>query len=283
MNGEDLNDALDGQASALAVPLVADSVAPPRLVYGGLDLRNPDGADQAYAAFYFDVARTGDLGRVTFEGLDAVRGSRGEHWPYHVVDHTSGDWVYLVEGAGWLPERHAYEMRHYKTPLLETHQHYLFTFHDEFIEAIAEGIWFDLADRADPLAAPSTHPLSPLPADLPGETYTSTQGLVWELQRSQHSDAELLRASRYCSQRVYQFNLTLDGATREAASIWLRTTKNGLVSRFTRPWPIGEVARAQGFAQPRDFDEQWANHLAEVAQRRRQMDKHDMKQGPCPT
>jgi hypothetical protein len=270
---DDLTDEPDGHASALAVPLVADSIASPRLVYGGLDLRHPDGADQAYSALYFEVARSGELGRVTFEGLDAVRGSRGEQWPYKVVDHAQDGWVYLVEGAGWLRERHAYEMRHYKTPLLDTHQHYLFVFHDEFVEAIAEGIWFDLADRDDQLAAPPTHPLSPLSPELPNETFASAQGLVWQLQRSPRGDAELLQASRYCSQRVYQFNLTLDGQTRESASIWVRTTRHGLVSRFTRPWPVGEVARTEGFAQPSDFAQQWETYLAEVAQRRSQMGK----------
>jgi hypothetical protein len=56
----------------LVVPLAADSVGPPRLVYGSLNLHSPGGVDQAYTALYFEVARSADLGRVTFEGLDAV-------------------------------------------------------------------------------------------------------------------------------------------------------------------------------------------------------------------
>jgi len=80
--------------------LTADSVASPRLVYGGLDLSAPEGSNE--------------LGRVTFEGLDAVRASRGEYLPFDV-------------------------------------------FHDEFAEAIAAGIWLDLADRANPFAPPGSH------------------------------------------------------------------------------------------------------------------------------
>jgi hypothetical protein len=117
------------EAHAFAVPLVADSVASPRLVYGTLDLRSPDSADQGYAALYFEVARSGDLGRVTFEGLDAVRGARGEYPPYGVDRYEPDDWVFIVQGSAWLSERHDYEMRHYATLLLDTHQHYLFAFH----------------------------------------------------------------------------------------------------------------------------------------------------------
>jgi hypothetical protein len=140
-------------AYPVEVPLTADSVGPPRLVYGGLDLFSADGRDQAYTAVYFEVAASGGLGRVTFEGLDAIRASRGEHLPFD-NDHARfrhGDWVYTVDRSPWLRERHDYETRHYATPLLETHRHYLFVFHDEFVEAIAAGIWLDLADRARPI------------------------------------------------------------------------------------------------------------------------------------
>jgi hypothetical protein len=174
---------------------------------------------------------------------------------------------------GRLRQRHAYEMRHYATPMLDTHQHYLFAFHDEFVEAIAEGIWLDLADRDDPCALPAMHPLSPLLEDLPAEEFTSADGLIWQLQRAPRTDAELIEASQWCSQRVYQFNLTLDGDSREAASIWIRTKKGALVSRITRPWPIGEVARMEGFSKPSDFAQQWETYLDEVSHRRRQMGK----------
>ncbi|GIJ30593.1 hypothetical protein Vqi01_57550 [Micromonospora qiuiae] len=259
---------------SLAVPLIANSVAsPPRLVYGALDLRTLDSTEQGYAALYFEVAGSGDLGRVTFEGLDAVRGARGEYPPYDVDRHEPADWVFVVQGSAWLRERHDYEMRHYTTPLLETHQHYLFAFHDEFVEAVAEGIWLDLVDRDNPFTVPAVHPLSPLSKDLPAENFTSTDGLRWQLRRSDRTDAELVEASRYCSQRVYQFDLTLDGASREAASIWIRTRRGRLVSRFMRPWPVGEVGHVEGLAQSGNFADQWETYLGEVAQRRRQMDK----------
>jgi hypothetical protein len=261
-------------ASVLAVPLAADSVASPRLVYGGLDLSSPDRADQAYTALYFEVEGSSDLGRVTFEGLDAVRGSRGEHLPFdaNVVRFTSGDWVFVVAGSAWLRERHDYETRHYATPLLDTHRHYLFAFHDEFVEAIAAGIWLDLADRANPFAPPVSHPLQPFDVDMPCERFTSVDGLEWELRRSPGPDTDLIRDSRYCSQRLFQFNLLLDGGNREAASVWIRTIDDVLVSRMSRPW-VGDFGHMEGFAQPEDFSQQWKAYLGEVAQRRRGMGK----------
>jgi hypothetical protein len=169
-----------------------------------------------------------------------------------------------------LRERHDYETRHYATPLFETHRHYLFVFHDEFVEAIAAGIWLDLADRAEPFAAPISHPLRSFEVDMPCDRFVSAGGLDWELRRSLRPDGDLIRDSRLCSQRVFQFNLVLDGDNREAASIWIRTVDDQLVSRISRPW-VGEFGRVEGFAQPEDFSAQWEAYLDEVAQRTRQM------------
>ncbi len=84
-------------------------------------------------------------------------------------------------------------------------------------------------------------------------------------------DSELITGSRLCSQRLYQFNLLLDGDGRESASIWLQTRNGRTVSRLVGPWPVGELARCEGVAGPGDFEDPWESHLAEVAQRRRQM------------
>ena len=254
------------------VPLVADSVASPRLVYGGLDLSSDDGRDDAYTAIYFVVAGSGSLGRVTFEGIDAVRGARGETLPYDIRQpRQAADWVFTVDESLWLAERHHYEVAHYSTPLLETHQHYTFAFHDEFVEAIAGGIWFDMADSARPFARPDQHPLARLDPGPDRERFRSPSGIEWELRRAVRGDADLARDSRLCSQRIYQLNLLLDGRSSEGASIWLRMRNGRTVSRLVRPWPGGEVAQREGIANPGDFEEQWEAYLAAVAQRRREM------------
>lgn len=258
-------------ARSIDVPLTANSVASPRLVYGGLDLAADRERDDGYAAIYFPVAGTGQLGRVTFEGLDAVRASRGEMLPYDIrTPRTRDEWVFTVDGSPWLAERHHYETEWYSTPLADTHQHYVFWFHDEFAEAIAEGIWLDIADPSRPYARPARHPLAELDPGLPGERFRSAPGIEWEVRRSPGPDQDLISGSRLCSQRLYQLNLLLDGHSREVASIWLRTRNGRTVSRLTRRWPGGELARHEGIAHPDDFLAPWESYLAEVAQRRRQ-------------
>jgi hypothetical protein len=259
-------------ARRVGVPLTADGVAPPRLVYGSLDVASGAGRDDRYTAVYFEVAGGGSLGRVTFEGLDAVRAARGETLPYDIAEPRMADaWVFTVEESQWLAERHLYEMQRYSTPLLDTHQHYVFQFHDDFVEAIAAGIWLDAADRAAPFDPPAPHPLAALAPCLPCERFRSASGIEWELRRSARPDSDLIEDSQLCSQRLYQLDLVLDGNSREAASIWLRTRNGHITSRFVRPWPSGELARHEGLAQPGDFAEPWEAYLAAVAQRRREM------------
>ncbi len=256
----------------MSVPLTADSVAPPRLVYGSLDMAPASGRDESYPAVFFEIAGSGSLGRITFEGLDAVKAARGELLPYDTAGpRTPGDWVFTVAESPWLAERHDYEMQRYSTPLLETYRHYVLQFHDEFVEAIAEGIWLDAADPSRPFDRPAQHPPDLLPGGLPGDRHRSPSGIEWELRRSPRADSELIDGSHLCSQRAWQFNLVLDGRTSEGASIWLRT-RNGLTtSRLVRPWPSGELARRDGLAQPSDFAEVWKACLAAIAERRRAM------------
>jgi hypothetical protein len=259
-------------ARAVRVPFTADSVASPRLVYGGLDLASDTGRDDSYTAIYFAVAGGGPLGRVTFEGLDAVRAARGEMLPYATITpRAAADWVFTVDASPWLAERHQYELQCYSTPLLETHQHYTFQFHDEFAEAIAEGIWLDLADPAQPYARPAQHPLAELDPGLPAERFRSASGIDWELRCAPRPEAHLVHDSGLCSQRLYQLNLVLDGRSRQGASIWLRTRNGHTISRLIRPWPAGELARRDGIARPGDFTEPWEAYLAGVAERRQKM------------
>jgi hypothetical protein len=241
-------------ARAVSVPLTADSVAPPRLVYGSLDVASGAGRDESYTAVYFEIAGSGSLGRITFEGLDAVKAARGELLPYDTAgSRTAGDWVFTVGESPWLAERHYYETKLYSTPLWKTCQHYVFQFHDEFVEAIAEGSWLGVADRSRPFGRPAQHPLDQLPSSLPCERFLSPLGIEWELRRSPRADSELIDGSHLCSQRVCQFNLILDGRTNEGASIWLRSRNELTTSRLVRPWPAGELARLDGLAQPSDF------------------------------
>jgi len=104
--------------------------------------------------------------------------------------------------------------------------------------------------------------------DTPADRFTSAYGLIRELRRSPRTDSDLSHGSQYCSQRLFQFNLVLDGISKESVSVWIRTINGKVISRFSHRWPSGEVARLEGFAQPDDFSAQWQTYLSEVAERR---------------
>jgi hypothetical protein len=121
-------------------PFRPESVTGPRIVYD---------ADEGPVAFGY-LGHTELHIRVRFDRWDAMRICRGEHSPY---PEPPGPWggIYTVENSHWLRQRFEYESRHYGDAynfnndvreMLEEFDHYLFRFHDEFVEVIAGGIWF---------------------------------------------------------------------------------------------------------------------------------------------
>jgi len=85
---------------------------------------------------------------------------------------------YLIESSGWLDERHRYEVGHY-----------------------------------DALAWPETHPLSELPES--ALTVRSMHSEIeWEMRTNPSTVERLVEASCLCSQRLFQYNLALDGQSR---------------------------------------------------------------------
>lgn len=93
-------------------------------------------------------------GRITFDSLDSIKVSRGEFLPYKENWKESDPyyWVYKIEDSKWLKERYKYEKKHYENcygfggnvdKMLTDYTHYLFRFHDEFVEVITKGFWFE--------------------------------------------------------------------------------------------------------------------------------------------
>jgi hypothetical protein len=260
-----------GLAVPIRVPLIANLVLGPRLVYGSMPIRPLDG-EHPLDALLFPVH--GDsIGRVTFEGLDAIKGARGEVLPFARKDDlpvSFGEWVYLIEGSSWLQERHAYELAHYEYPLADRCDHYLFSFHDEFVEAIARGIWLDQPSPQGLLSVPDDHPFLELPES--AITHRTTAfGIEWELRTNPKPMDELVTASALCSQRLLQYNLILDGASRETASVWLRTRQHRSTSSFVTGFLGRQRADAVGIADESTFSAAWLSRVEGVSERRREM------------
>ena len=90
-------------ACGLDVPLNADSVDSPIVQYGG-----------EMTGIHF-TTDNGRWGRVTFEGLDSIKVSRGEFEPFRAVpgQENTSHWVTTISNSAWLRERYEYEKRHY--------------------------------------------------------------------------------------------------------------------------------------------------------------------------
>lgn len=172
------------------VPLQADSVASPIVHYG-----------EPMTAIHF-FTEDGRWGRVTFERLDSLRVSRGEYDPFpESPDNPEGfHWVMTISNSTWLRERYEYEKQHYGTgykfcgnvdEMLEEYFHYVFSFHDEFVEAIAAGIWLEAADvMLCDEEINTSHPLKGLAHLEPVEHFESS-GIRCFVRRNPKSNDEL--------------------------------------------------------------------------------------------
>ena len=131
-------------ASRIKIPVIADSVLPPEIYYDGY-----------HAELYF-VTEDDKFGRITFEKIDSIKVCRGEYMPYRHDPYEHGDWVYQIKNSKWQNERYAYEKENYEDAyefggnveeMITDFKHYLFSFHDEFVEVIAKGFWFEQSEQ----------------------------------------------------------------------------------------------------------------------------------------
>jgi len=258
-------------AHGLKVPLTADSVDSPIVQYGG-----------AMTAIHF-TTDDGRWGRITFEGLDSIKVSRGEYAPFpsEPEKEHSFHWVTTISNSMWLQERYEYEKRYYGSAynfggnvdeMMTDYSHYVFSFHDQFVEALAAGIWFEsddtmLGDR-DPA---SDHPLRGLKHIEPSERFEEA-GITCQVRRNPLSDDELKIHARLCSQTLLEVAAELDGRAGTDWSVTLRnrdgSCKVDLRSYFgNRVVTYSDIPK---LALIRPTIDQW---LREVRERRRKMGK----------
>ena len=258
-------------AHRLEVPLIADSVDSPVLRYG-----------RRMTAIEF-ATQDGQWGRVTFEKLDSIKASRGEHEPFpYAPDEASGySWVKTISKSEWLRERYEYEKRYYGKnynfggdvdEMLDEYSHYIFSFHDEFIEAIAAGIWFDVYDTnlADCDFNPS-HPLRGI-SHLDCTERFESSGITCLVRRNPLSFDEIEHAAKLCSQTILDIGADLGGGT---SGDWIltRRVKDGIGKSYLRGYFGHAVEVYEGIpslAEIRPHIEKW---LSEVRERRRKMGK----------
>jgi hypothetical protein len=255
----------------IAVPVLADSVEGPTVTYGdGPASINLMTRDERWA-------------RVTFEKLDSLRVSRGEYDPYP-SDWKEGDplhWVSIVAPSLWLRERYDYEKRHYGNAyefggdvdeMLRGFSHYVFRFHDQFIEVICSGIWFEVANEPLGNRGPdSCHPLLDLPPSFATESFEA-HGIKCQIRRNPRPLDEIIKDAELCSQKLLQFAAELDGSDSVSWTAALRV-RDGRARSVLQSY-FGKVEQTfDGVATLEDVRPRVEEWLREVNDRRRQMGK----------
>lgn len=254
-------------ARGLEVPVTADSVAGPYVSYG-------DGPTAIN--FLIDDGR---WGRVTFEGLDSIRVSRGEYEPYE--NSEARTWVSTVSHSPWLRERYAYEKRHYEgayewggdvDEMQRDFSHYVFCFHDQFVEVLSAGIWFETADKfIGKRRLKPPHPLVDLPKSTISHRFTA-HGITCHVRENPAPVEEILRGAAYCSQTLLQFAAEIGRSSSVSWTVSVRrrdgVTRGHLKGYFGKV--EAEYAGVPSLADVQPRIEAW---LCEVRERRRQMGK----------
>ena len=261
----------------IPVPLIADPVAGPTVTYGEV---LESGEELTSIKF---LTENDGWARVTFENLDSIRVSRGEYAPYP-SDWKPGDplhWVSEVVPSPWLQERYEYEKAHYGQAyefsgdvdeMLRDFSHYVFSFHDQFVEALSSGIWLEPLDKSsDSETVSATHPLRALPRPTTPDLIEA-YGMVCEIWPNTRPMNQILEDAKLCSQKLLQFALVLDGVPNISWTLAVRV-RYGKVRSSLRP-SIGPVrAIFEGVASLEHVRPHVESWLREVMERRKRMGK----------
>ena len=256
-------------SKGLYIPIEADSVLSPQIYYG-----------DPLPAIYFDTSDE-KYGRITFEKLDSLKVSRGEYSPYQyeISQDCPYCWVRIVEDSNWLKERFNYENMYYGSSyefngdvneMLIDYKHYVFKFHDEFIEAIAKGIWFE--ENSESLFGKGLsigHPFLSIPES--SMVRFDAYGLTCQARINTKDEKELMLNSVFCSQKLMQFALELENTSiNNTLSLMCRNNKYiSILSGYFGNKEI-EFDKIPRLEEVKPYIE---SYMKEVAQRRKSMGK----------
>jgi len=199
-------------ARGIIVPVQPDQVLSPDVYYG-----------RPVTGIYF-ITEEDHYGRITFEKLDAIKISRGEWIPFEDdwEEEPPYCWVWKVDNSAWQTERYQYEKRFYGSAyefggnvdeMLTDFNHFVFLFHDQFVEAIAKGFWYETSDESlFGKELTKGHPFLPLPENNSFKIQASN--LICQVRTNPAPIDELKKNAEFCSQKLFEFALELDGEAR---------------------------------------------------------------------
>ncbi len=257
-------------AKGIIIPVVAEYVLTPNVIYG----------DQL-TGIYFETEDE-QYGRITFENLDALRICRGEILPYknHYNDGQPLPWVHEVENSNWQKERYDYEKENYGSSyefggnvaeMLSDFNHYVFQFHDQFVEVIARGFWFE-KDEISLLGKPLQfgHPFLGLSENV-SEPFVA-HSLTCYVRKNTRTEEELIANAKFCSQPLIECALELDGNSSVDHRLLL-SYRNGKLISTLRGYFGKQTAEFEGIATFNDIKPHIEEYMSQVYERRKAMGK----------
>ena len=257
-------------AKGIIIPVVADFVLSPDVFYG-----------DELTGVYFQTEDE-QYGRITFENLDALKVCRGENLPYsdNWEEGQEYPWVYKVENSNWQKERFDYEKKNYGSSyefggnvneMVTDFSHYVFKFHDQFVEAIARGFWFE-QDKTSLVKRElqAGHPFLNLP-DSNMEKFVSNN-LTCQVRTNSTPQEKLVSDAKFCSQKLIEFALELDGKASVDNSLIL-SYRNGKIISSLRGFFGKQIVEFDGIAKFDDTKLYIDKYMNEVYERRKAMQK----------
>jgi hypothetical protein len=257
-------------AKTILIPINADPVLDPCVHYGA-----------PVTAIYFTTEED-NFGRITFEALDSIKISRGELMPYenNGSDGETYSWIYKIENSKWQIERYQYEKDIYGSSyefggsadeMLTEFRHYLFSFHDQFVEAISKGFWFEESNKdlyGKDLSV--GHPFLPIPEI--NVINISLHNLICKVRINPVSVDELKANANYCSQKLMEFLLELEGRNSVTHTLVLSKRNEKFISTL-RDYFGKKVMELAGIATLDDVRLPIETYLNEVFERRKAIGK----------
>ncbi|MFM7895451.1 MAG: hypothetical protein ACKO8L_05850, partial [Flavobacterium sp.] len=165
----------------------------------------------------------------------------------------------------------SYEFGGNVNEMLTDFSHYLFSFHDQFVEVIARGFWFEKSEKSlfkQPLQL--GHPFLNLP-----ETEIKifeVAGINYKVIFNPTSIDQLIYDSQFCQQRLIEIAIELDGKYSINHTLVIMQRQGKLISVlrqfFGRP-----TFEKDGIATFDDIKPLIDKEIFEIVERRKQMRK----------
>lgn len=240
------------QISPIQIPVIADYVLSPIVIYR-----------EEFTSINFETEDE-EFGRITIQNMDAIKICRGELPPYddatEIDDYIVGTWVYKVENSEWLEERYQYEKEYYEQSyewgnsveeMLTDYSHYFFRFHDEFVEVIAKGFWFEQGKESfvgKPLF--KNHPFLAIENGFSDELIVSDKKYFFK--DNSLGVKTLEKQAQFCQQKLIEVWLSLPKDDFIEGSLRIKNT-NGKTISFYQPTFGKAVFIKEGLATIEDL------------------------------